>query len=44
MAIYPWLLKMTRHLRMLREMMRHVDNADDALLSDPHVTAVYSTC
>jgi hypothetical protein len=32
------------HLRMLREVMRHVDNADDVLLRDPLVAAVHSTC
>jgi hypothetical protein len=31
------------HLRMLRE-KRRVDNADDALLRDPLVAAVHSTC
>jgi hypothetical protein len=32
------------HLRMLREVMPRVDNADDALLRDPLVAAVHSTC
>jgi Reverse transcriptase (RNA-dependent DNA polymerase) len=32
------------HLRMLREVMRRVDNADDALLRDPLVAAVHSSC
>jgi hypothetical protein len=29
------------HLRMLREVMRRVDNADDALLRDPFLAAVH---
>jgi hypothetical protein len=32
------------HLRMLREVMRRVDSADDALLRDPLVAAVHSIC
>jgi hypothetical protein len=32
------------HLRMLREVMRSVDNADKALLRGPLVAAVQSTC
>jgi hypothetical protein len=32
------------HLRMLREVMRRADNADDALLRDPLVAAVHSSC
>jgi hypothetical protein len=32
------------HLRLLREVVRRIDNADDALLRDPLVAAVYSSC
>jgi hypothetical protein len=35
-----WMLKMT----WLREVTCSVDNAGDALLSDPRVAAVHSTC
>jgi hypothetical protein len=32
------------HLRLLREVMRRADNADDALLRDPLVAAVHYSC
>jgi hypothetical protein len=42
-AVYPWLLKLA-HLRLLRQVMRRVDNADDAHLRNPLVAAFHSTC